>query len=71
MEVALQKSAGKHSVCVAAPHVHYSSPSAASFLHTRSWHGLEQQLGQTEITMATEGISGVAAGYSHEPSTKK
>ena len=71
MEVALQKSAGKHTVCVTTPRVHYPSPPAASFLHTRLWHGLEQQLGQTEVTMATEGISGVAAGYSHEPSTKK
>ncbi|XP_064393235.1 2-(3-amino-3-carboxypropyl)histidine synthase subunit 2-like [Halichondria panicea] len=41
---------------------------AASFLHSRSWQGLEQQLGQTEVIVAAEGISGVAAGYAHEPS---
>ena len=71
MEVAVQKSAGKLTHChmslppTTHPHTHTI---AASFLHSRSWQGLEQQLGQTEVTVAAEGISGVAAGYAHEPS---
>ncbi|KAI8509022.1 Diphthamide biosynthesis protein 2 [Branchiostoma belcheri] len=39
----------------------------ASFLQSRSWQGLEQQLGETEVTTAVEGRRGIAAGYSHEP----
>ena len=39
---------------------------AAEFLNKRTWRGLEQQLGETEVTMAIQGRSGVAAGYSHE-----
>lgn len=39
---------------------------AAEFLNKRTWRGLEQQLGETEVTMAAEGRSGLAAGYTHE-----
>jgi diphthamide biosynthesis protein 2 len=37
------------------------------FLKMRSWQGLEQQLGETPVTMAVEGQKGIAMGYSDEP----
>ena len=39
------------------------------FLKGRSWQGLEQRLGETPVTKATEGTIGIAAGYDHEPAT--
>ena len=36
------------------------------FLQNRSWTGLEQNLGQTEVTKAVEGLKGIAAEYSNE-----
>ncbi|XP_033636616.1 2-(3-amino-3-carboxypropyl)histidine synthase subunit 2-like isoform X1 [Asterias rubens] len=41
---------------------------AGEFLAGRSWQGLEQQLGQTPVTKATEGRRGIAASYSEENS---
>ena len=40
-----------------------------SFLQTRSWQGLEQKLGETPVTMATEGRSGIPICYTHEMDT--
>ncbi|KAJ7380295.1 Diphthamide biosynthesis protein 2 [Desmophyllum pertusum] len=40
--------------------------SAAEYLASRSWSGLEQKLGETPVTTAVEGREGIAAGYSHE-----
>lgn len=42
---------------------------AGEFLANRSWQGLERKLGETPVIKAVEGISGIAAGYSHEPGT--
>ena len=36
------------------------------FLSQRSWQGLEQKLGQTEIVKAVEGQKGIAWGYANE-----
>uniref|UniRef100_A0A8D0DYM6 2-(3-amino-3-carboxypropyl)histidine synthase subunit 2 n=1 Tax=Salvator merianae TaxID=96440 RepID=A0A8D0DYM6_SALMN len=41
---------------------------AASFLESRSWRGLEQQLGQTAVTKAVAGRRGIAIAYEDEPS---
>ncbi|XP_066298027.1 2-(3-amino-3-carboxypropyl)histidine synthase subunit 2-like [Branchiostoma lanceolatum] len=41
--------------------------SGASFLQSLSWQGLEQKLGETDVTTAVEGRTGIAAGYTHEP----
>lgn len=38
----------------------------AGYLQNRSWKGLEQNLGQTEIKKATEGAKGIAMGYENE-----
>ncbi|XP_045466487.1 2-(3-amino-3-carboxypropyl)histidine synthase subunit 2 [Harmonia axyridis] len=38
----------------------------AGFLAYRSWKGLEQNLGKTEIKLAEEGRAGIAQGYSNE-----
>ena len=38
------------------------------FFSSRAWKGLEQKLGETEVSSAVEGIRGIAAGYSHEQS---
>jgi len=38
------------------------------FLASRSWSGLEQRLGATAVAREVEGPTGVAAGYSDEPS---
>ncbi|ETE68404.1 Diphthamide biosynthesis protein 2, partial [Ophiophagus hannah] len=40
---------------------------AASFLESRSWRGLEQQLGQTEVKKAIVGRRGIAIAYEDEP----
>ncbi|XP_038649988.1 2-(3-amino-3-carboxypropyl)histidine synthase subunit 2 isoform X1 [Scyliorhinus canicula] len=42
------------------------SHSAASFLATRSWHGLEQKLGETSVSKAVEGRRGIAIAYEGE-----
>ncbi|XP_067892485.1 2-(3-amino-3-carboxypropyl)histidine synthase subunit 2 isoform X2 [Heterodontus francisci] len=42
------------------------SHSAASFLATRSWQGLEQKLGQTSVSKAVEGRKGIAIAYEGE-----
>ncbi|NXA51251.1 DPH2 synthase, partial [Nothocercus julius] len=39
---------------------------AASFLESRSWRGLEQQLGKTPITKAVQGRRGIAIAYEDE-----
>uniref|UniRef100_A0A8C0GFR8 2-(3-amino-3-carboxypropyl)histidine synthase subunit 2 n=1 Tax=Chelonoidis abingdonii TaxID=106734 RepID=A0A8C0GFR8_CHEAB len=38
----------------------------ASFLESRSWRGLEQQLGQTPVTKAVPGRRGIAIAYEDE-----
>jgi hypothetical protein len=35
-------------------------------LQNRSWSGLEQNLGKTEVVKAVEGKKGIAARYSNE-----
>lgn len=40
----------------------------ASFLESRSWRGLEQQLGQSAVTKAVVGRRGIAIAYEDEPS---
>ncbi|XP_061613427.1 2-(3-amino-3-carboxypropyl)histidine synthase subunit 2 [Phyllopteryx taeniolatus] len=40
--------------------------SAASFLATRSWRGLEQKLGETSVGKAVEGRRGIAIAYEEE-----
>ncbi|KAM9839835.1 2-(3-amino-3-carboxypropyl)histidine synthase subunit 2 [Aulostomus maculatus] len=40
--------------------------SAASFLGTRSWRGLEQKLGETPVVKAVEGRRGLAIAYEEE-----
>nr|XP_020638896.1 2-(3-amino-3-carboxypropyl)histidine synthase subunit 2 isoform X1 [Pogona vitticeps]XP_020638897.1 2-(3-amino-3-carboxypropyl)histidine synthase subunit 2 isoform X1 [Pogona vitticeps]XP_020638899.1 2-(3-amino-3-carboxypropyl)histidine synthase subunit 2 isoform X1 [Pogona vitticeps] len=40
---------------------------AASFLESRSWRGLERQLGQTAVTKAVRGRRGIAIAYEDEP----
>ncbi|XP_064415501.1 2-(3-amino-3-carboxypropyl)histidine synthase subunit 2 [Latimeria chalumnae] len=42
------------------------SNSAASFLASRSWQGLEQKLGETPVTKAVEGRRGIAIAYEDE-----
>jgi len=39
---------------------------AEDFFSSRSWKGLEQNLGQTEVCDAVEGRKGIASGYSNE-----
>ncbi|KFO64556.1 Diphthamide biosynthesis protein 2, partial [Corvus brachyrhynchos] len=39
---------------------------AASFLESRSWRGLEQQLGQTPVSKAVQGRRGIAIAYEDE-----
>ncbi|CAI9728870.1 2-3-amino-3-carboxypropylhistidine synthase subunit 2-like [Octopus vulgaris] len=39
---------------------------AGEFLAQRSWQGLQPQLGETPVTKAVEGSSGIAWKYSHE-----
>jgi len=38
----------------------------AGFLNERSWKGLEQDLGRTEVKMAEEGRKGIATEYENE-----
>ncbi|KAB0791422.1 hypothetical protein PPYR_03222 [Photinus pyralis] len=40
----------------------------AGFLAQRNWKGLEQNLGQDEVELASEGRRGIAQGYSNEKS---
>jgi hypothetical protein len=40
--------------------------SGAEFLQNRSWQGLEQDLGKTEVTKAVQGVKGIAMGYENE-----
>lgn len=40
---------------------------SSQFLNERSWKGLEQNLGQTPVTLAEEGRSGTAFNYENEP----
>ena len=44
-----------------------STLGAKDILKNRSWTGLEQNLGQTEVSIAVEGTKGIAAGYESEP----
>ncbi|XP_053714384.1 2-(3-amino-3-carboxypropyl)histidine synthase subunit 2 [Synchiropus splendidus] len=39
---------------------------AASFLANRSWHGLEQKLGETPVEKAVQGRRGIAIAYEEE-----
>ncbi|EOB08895.1 Diphthamide biosynthesis protein 2, partial [Anas platyrhynchos] len=39
---------------------------AASFLESRSWRGLEQQLGKTPVSKAVQGRRGIAIAYEEE-----
>ena len=39
---------------------------SAEFLAQRSWKGLEVKRGETQVTKAVEGRSGIASGYTHE-----
>ena len=48
--------------------IHYSG--AGEFLTNRSWTGLEQNLGITEVTKAIDGKKGIAAGYEEENEKK-
>ena len=41
--------------------------SGATFLLERSWKGLEQRLGQSEIKPSEKGRSGIPLGYENEP----
>ncbi|XP_073232965.1 2-(3-amino-3-carboxypropyl)histidine synthase subunit 2-like [Porites lutea] len=45
--------------------------SAAEYLSSRSWRGLEQKQGETPVTKAVEGRKGIAAGYTHEEELKQ
>jgi len=38
----------------------------AGYLQNRSWKGLEQNLGQTQVKKAGEGQRGIAMGYENE-----
>ncbi|XP_061191855.1 2-(3-amino-3-carboxypropyl)histidine synthase subunit 2-like [Saccostrea echinata] len=44
--------------------------SAGEYLSNRSWRGLDQQLGQTPVTDAVEGLFGIAANYTEKPTNK-
>ena len=39
---------------------------ATAYLHTRSYQGLEPQIGETPVQLAQEGISGIPKGYQQE-----
>ena len=51
-----EKSYGKLAVC----------SSAAEFLHSRSWQGLEQRLGENSVEKAVLGECGIPRMYAHE-----
>lgn len=38
----------------------------AEYLRNRSWQGLERKLGETSVSTAVEGRTGIAASYTHE-----
>ncbi|ORX92879.1 diphthamide biosynthesis protein [Basidiobolus meristosporus CBS 931.73] len=40
---------------------------AGEYLSTRSFRGLQQDLGESKVEKAEEGRAGIARGYSHEP----
>ena len=65
MEIALPNTAGETTMeaCILMLN-HYV---LAAYLEHRSWQGLEQKLGETEVGVAVEGRSGVATAYTHEP----
>lgn len=42
----------------------------SEFLTARSWQGLEQNLGQTPVELASQGRSGIASSYHSEPLQK-
>lgn len=42
----------------------------SQFLANRSWQGLEQNLGQTPVEIASKGRSGIASSYKSEPIQK-
>lgn len=42
------------------------SPLPATFLESRSWRGLEQQLGKTAVSKAVQGRRGIAIAYEDE-----
>lgn len=44
--------------------MHYDG--AGEFLTSRSWKGLEQNLGKTPVTAAVQGKTGIAMGYEDE-----
>jgi len=39
---------------------------SAEYLQSRSWQGLKQRLGESEVSIAVEGTTGIAASYTHE-----
>lgn len=41
-------------------------PHSAEYLQSRSWQGLKQRLGESEVSIAVEGTTGIAASYTHE-----
>ena len=43
-----------------------STGSASDYLMSRTWKGLEPMLGQTPVTSASQGQSGIAWGYEGE-----
>lgn len=43
--------------------------SGAEFLQSRTWQGLEQRIGETEVSQAVKGRSGIAQSYVNELST--
>lgn len=48
--------------------LHYSG--AGEFLQSRTWTGLEQNLGKTEVSKAIEGRKGIAMAYEDEKPKK-
>uniref|UniRef100_T1JHR2 2-(3-amino-3-carboxypropyl)histidine synthase subunit 2 n=1 Tax=Strigamia maritima TaxID=126957 RepID=T1JHR2_STRMM len=44
---------------------------AGEFLNNRSWTGLQQNLGETEVVKATKGRSGIACEYENETGLQK
>ena len=48
-------------------HFYSSLPFPGHFLASKSWSGLEQNLGVTKVNGVVEGTIGIAAGYENEP----
>ena len=44
-----------------------SQSASAMHLASRSWRGLEQKIGETAVEKASQGLSGIASGYTTEP----